>query len=69
MILDADRQNAVVLVKAAVTASVAKYKACVELGITVRIYQRWTCSGDVRCDGRPTAVRPEPYNKLSPEER
>jgi len=69
MILDVDRQNAVVLIKAAVTAGAARYKACCELGITVRTYQRWTRGNGVRSDGRPTAVHPEPRNKLSPEER
>lgn len=69
MILDADRHNAVTLVKEAVAAGAATYKACAELGITVRTYQRWTRGGEFRSDGRPSAVRPEPRNKLSQDER
>jgi len=69
MILDADRTNAVELVKEAVGAGAAKYKACAELGITVRTYQRWTHGDDVKCDGRPTAEHPEPRNKLPADER
>jgi len=46
-----------------------KYKACEELGITVRTYQRWTESGDVKADGRAGAIRPEPSNQLSLDER
>jgi len=69
MILDSDRQDAVVLIAEAVTSGAATYKACIELGITVRTYQRWVCGGGVRSDGRPGALHPEPKNKLSPEER
>lgn len=32
-------------------------------------YRRWTQGGEVKADGRPEAVRPEPANKLSAEER
>ena len=69
MILDSDRENAVTLVKKAVTAGASRYKACKELGITVRTYQRWTHGDDVKRDGSPTAVRPKPRNQLSQEER
>ena len=46
-----------------------KYKACEELGITVRTCQRWTQAGVVKADGRAGAERPVPANKLSQEER
>ena len=69
MILDSDRENAVTLVKKAVTAGASRYKACKELGITVRTYQRWSHGDDVKRDGRPMAVRPKPRNQLSQEER
>lgn len=46
-----------------------KYKACEELGISVRTYQRWTQAGAVRVDGRAGAVRPKPHNQLSSVER
>ena len=43
--------------------------ACGELGIDVCTYQRWSRGGGIKVDARPTAVRPVPANKLSPEER
>jgi putative transposase len=43
--------------------------ACQVAGISVRTYQRWTSTGNVRADRRPTAQRPEPANKLTTEER
>lgn len=45
--------------------------ACIELGITLRTFQRWVRDGDdvVSVDGRPTSTRPEPANKLSEDER
>ena len=46
-----------------------KYKACEELGITVRTLQRWIQGGRVKVDGRADAIRPSPANKLSEEER
>ena len=46
-----------------------KYKACEELGITVRTLQRWIRGGGVKTDDRADALRPSPANKLSEEER
>lgn len=69
MILSLDREMAVILIDEAVTSGAALYKACRELGITERTYQRWTEYGSVKVDGRPNAVRPEPSNKLSADER
>lgn len=69
MILSRDREMAVVLIDEAVTSGAALYKACRELGITERTYQRWTEYGRVKVDGRPHAVRAEPSNKLSADER
>ena len=39
MILDADRRQAVTLIDEAVLSGAAKYKACAELGMTIRTYQ------------------------------
>lgn len=39
------------------------------MGINVWTYYRWVAEGDVMADRRPDADRPEPVNKLSPEER
>ncbi len=38
------------------------------MNISVRTYQRWFKGGEVQPDLRPTAIRPEPKNKLSQEE-
>jgi putative transposase len=43
--------------------------ACAELGLSVRSFERWRQSGEIRPDGRPLATRPEPAHKLTPEER
>ena len=69
MILTQDRETAVLLIDEAVTTGAACYKACRELGITERTYQRWTRHGGVKADGRPGAIRPTPLNKLAQEER
>lgn len=70
MISHPDRERVVRLIGEAVTAGARKCQACEEVGITLRTYQRWTESGeDIKADGRPTAVRPEPAHKLSPTER
>ena len=46
-----------------------KFKACNELDISVRTYQRWIESGTLKVDGRVDAIRPAPTNKLTREER
>jgi putative transposase len=69
MILIRDREIAVELIDEAIGCGAALYKACRELGITERTYQRWTKDGSVKADCRPDAPRPEPLNKLSQEER
>jgi putative transposase len=69
MILDADRQHAVILIDEAVISGAACYKACNELALSVRTYERWVRNGSVKFDGRPGAQRPEPSNKLSEAER
>jgi transposase InsO family protein len=69
MISAPDRQYAVELIDEAVAAGATAHQACAELGITLRTYQRWTRGGDVKADERPQALRPEPANKLSAQER
>lgn len=69
MISAPDRERAVALINAAVASGCRKYKACDELGITVRTCQRWTVTGEVRGDGRPDAIRAAPSNKLTTAER
>jgi hypothetical protein len=55
MILDADRQYAVVLINNAVITGAACYKVCNELGLKVRTYERWVRNGTVKFDGRSRA--------------
>jgi len=53
-----------------VNAGARKYKACEELGITVRTLQRWLTKGKLLSkDGRIDAKRPGPVNKLTAEEK
>ena len=45
-------------------------KACEELGLSLRTFQRWMRNGDeVLADGRTTNERAAPHNKLSEAER
>jgi len=37
-------------------------------GISKRTYERWSAEGGIQADKRPTAIRPEPMNKLTKEE-
>ncbi len=57
------------MITEAVNAGVALYKACVELGISKRTYNRWKNTDSNYIDKRMICVRPEPASKLSPEER
>ncbi len=43
--------------------------ACIETDISLRTYRRWLSKGEITVDKRPDAIRPEPSNKLSEEER
>ena len=54
-------------IEEAVSSGAALYKACEEIGISKRTYNRWKDSDYI--DKRTTCVRPEPANKLSSEER
>ena len=65
----AERQELVDFIDEAVSAGARKARACKEVGISLRTLQRWTDGGEVKADRRPQATRPEPANKLSPEER
>ena len=64
-----DCRRAVELMNGAVEAGAPRNKACGELEIRSRTCRRWTRYGGVKADGRPDAERPEPANKLTPEER
>jgi len=64
-----DRRRTVELIKQTHEASASRTKACHELGLSLRTYQRWTQANEVKQDGRPQAVHPEPANKLTRQER
>jgi len=68
MISHPDRQQVIGLIEQAKREGARLHKACAEIGISVRTYQRWR-RGGVRADGRPTATRPSPSNTLSSAER
>lgn len=69
MISTPDRETAVTLIEEAVAAGARKRAACQLLGLSLRTLQRWTQAGCLRADGRPSALRPKPHNKLSEAER
>lgn len=70
MISTPDRRRAVGLIDEAVEAGASREKACHELGVSLRTWQRWTQGGgELRSDGRPQAQRPQPANKLTAHER
>ena len=65
------REEVVNLIEEANAAGARRTEACKIIGIDVRTLQRWKPIGEerVREDQRPKADRPEPVNKLTPEER
>jgi putative transposase len=69
MISPSDRQQAVTLIDEAHRTGARLSRACAEIGLTVRTYQRWTQGTAVKVDGRPGAVRPAPANKLNAAEQ
>ena len=69
MISAPDRRQAVKLITEACDAGARKHKACEIMEIDLRTFQRWTRENEVRSDKRSATRRPEPHNKLSPEER
>jgi hypothetical protein len=57
MILDSARIQAVDLINEVALADAAKYKACAELEMSVRTYQRWVADGLIKTNGRPSTIR------------
>ena len=64
-----DRTKALELVEEAVLSGASQKAACKILGISTRTYQRWKNPETPDHDGRPSASRPEPKNKLTSEEK
>jgi hypothetical protein len=69
MISTSDRRQTIALINEARHGGARLAPACQMAGISARTYQRWTETGNVNPDHRPIAKRPEPSNKLTPEER
>ena len=63
-----EKQCAVTLIQEAIQSGARQKQACEVLGLSSRTYQRWIKAGVVS-DGRITAKRPVPANKLSDDER
>src|SRR5260370_6786807 len=64
-----DRLLCVSLIREAAQSGCRLEKACNELGLSLRTFQRWVGSGDaVLADGRTTTERPSPSHKLSEAE-
>ncbi len=69
MISPSNRALAVELIQEAHQNGARLAKACEELDISVRTYERWVKEGGIKVDQRPLVKRPVPKNKLSSEER
>ena len=64
-----ERLILVTLIQEAYTSGARLYKACIEAELSKRTYRRWYRAGSVQADLRPTAIRPQPANKLEEHER
>ncbi len=69
MISAPNRLKAVELITEAISAGATATKACRELRLSLRTYQRWTQGKNIKVDGRPGAEHVDPVNKLSDDER
>jgi len=63
------RQHLVELINEAVDSGARVAQACSTVNIHDTTYRRWHDTGTVKADARPLAVRSEPRNKLSQQER
>lgn len=68
MINDSDRRQAIKLITEAVEAGARLCKACEEIGISKRTFNRWKNNNCDYVDKRTICNRPEPANKLTQEE-
>ncbi|WP_078428251.1 helix-turn-helix domain-containing protein [Alkalihalobacterium alkalinitrilicum] len=69
MISPSNRALAVKLIQEANQTGARLAKACEELHISVRTYERWVEEGDIKVDQRPLVQRPVPKNKLSAKKK
>jgi len=64
--VNSERQKYIAWINEAVENGARKACACCEIGISIRTLQRW---GQTNEDGRKSAVRPIPANKLTEQEK
>ena len=70
VLTNSDRLLCISLIREAAQSGCRLGKACDELGVSLRTFQRWVGDGDaVRADGRTTTGRPPPSSRLSEAER
>lgn len=69
MISTPDRQKTIALINETIDTGACQATACESAGISPRTYQRWTDGDSIKADGRTTAKRKAPANKLSRKER
>jgi len=69
MINASDRKNAVKLIDDATNSGARLFKACEELGISKRTFNRWKETDSEYIDKRTFCERPEPANKLTEDEK
>lgn len=69
LISASNRRKAVELISESVDSGAALYKACEELGINKKTYNRWKKTDSEYIDKRTICVHPEPANKLTKEEK
>lgn len=68
MISIPDRRQTISLINEARCKGARLAESCQMAGISARTYQRWQKNGEIKSDGRPSAKRPNPMNKLTAEE-
>ncbi len=64
-----DRQKHARLICETVASGARQDKACEVIGLSTRTLHRWGIDGGIGENKRPTAIRPEPLNKLTAKER
>lgn len=69
MINASDREHAVMLINIAIESGARLWKACKELGLSKRTFNRWKETDSEFIDKRTICERPEPANKLSRVEK
>lgn len=69
MISASNRKLAVDLINTAINSGARLFKACDELGISKRTFNRWNKQDNCFVDKRTVCERPEPKNKLTKEEK